>query len=59
VSRQDEKSWCGQLTELAQGIGTIDRSQPVLIGIGQAFAIIDERANRKTTDGALLLTSRG
>ena len=59
VSRQDERRWCGQLTELAQGIGTIDRSQPVLIGIGQAFAVIDERANQKTTDGALLLTSRG
>ena len=38
VSRQDERRWCGQLAELAQGIGTIDRSHPVLIGIGRAFA---------------------
>ena len=39
VSRQDGQRWCGILQDLAQGIGTIDRSQPVLIGIGQAFHI--------------------
>lgn len=38
VSRASQSIWRGTLTELCAGTFTIDRTLPVLIGVGQAFA---------------------
>ena len=45
VSRRNEQRWCGTLKDIAQGIGTIEHSQPVLIGIGRAFHIASQSHN--------------
>ena len=38
LSRPEETRWHGALTDLPTGLQQIDRRQPVLIGIGMAFA---------------------
>lgn len=44
VSRQEETRWHGDLHGLSHGMTAIDLHQPVLIGIGQAFAAASQRA---------------
>lgn len=37
VGRPNEARWCGPLRDLAQGVGTLDRDEPILLGIGDVF----------------------
>ena len=43
VSRDDEKIWLGSLAELASMSFKFETDQPILIGIGQAFAACAQR----------------
>jgi uroporphyrin-III C-methyltransferase/precorrin-2 dehydrogenase/sirohydrochlorin ferrochelatase len=56
VSRKEGMRWLGDLSELSHGIGAIDRDQPVLIGIGRAFAAAGSSATH-TTNCPLLSAS--
>jgi uroporphyrin-III C-methyltransferase / precorrin-2 dehydrogenase / sirohydrochlorin ferrochelatase len=49
ISRDNDARWRGTLTDMTQGIGPIDRSQPILIGIGQVFANVGTAAAREPT----------
>ena len=56
VSRKEGTRWVGDLSELSRGIGAIGRDQPVLIGIGRAFATARSSAT-DATNGPLLSAS--
>jgi uroporphyrin-III C-methyltransferase / precorrin-2 dehydrogenase / sirohydrochlorin ferrochelatase len=51
VSRKEETRWHGGLLQMSLGAAPIDLDQPVLIGIGQAFAAADKR-DFQSTGGA-------
>ena len=54
VSRKEETRWYGDLLELSHGNGQTDRNQPILIGIGQAFAAAGSSVTRASSGSRLL-----
>jgi uroporphyrin-III C-methyltransferase/precorrin-2 dehydrogenase/sirohydrochlorin ferrochelatase len=52
ATRDHEQRWLGTLSDLVEAIPTIDLSQPVLIGIGAAFA--KARAANNRTSGLMV-----
>ena len=55
LTRAGETRWHGTLDTLGTGLGGIDRRQPVLIGIGRAFAGVAARCAGRV-DGAAVTT---
>lgn len=46
LSRPSEKLWHGVLGDLAAGVATLDRNEPVLIGVGSVFGLRQDLKQR-------------